>query len=225
MVSLSLEEAVNCLIAIDQVRLKTSLAYLMARNEATINLLVDSYQVYLDRGKFSLAIAATPDCNAQGLYELILEKYRAILPKKYKFEIPLSVNKSRRVSWEAIERWRSESTSEANRPKSPLFIVSQAEYLKAPAIRELRDLNSRLGVSVLLLSDRSLTKTVEAAEGKQRFTVLNYSLLLGEGLQTLQREIEEQELESYEQYLLFFEKVKYQSSDRLRVEQATYQYS
>ena len=211
MISLSLEEAINCLVAIDQIRLKLALAHIKVDNESTVNLLVESYQQYLDIQNYSLYLSATPDCNGQNLYELIIERYQKILPQKTNLIIPLSVNKSRRICWQAIESWREwhfKDIENGHKVRAPFIIIKQAEYLKASAIQELRDLNSRLGVAVLLVSDRPLHKMVENAEGKGRFMLLNYPLLLKDGLIRLKEEIDNKRFKTHEEYIHFFEQVK-----------------
>jgi hypothetical protein len=210
MFSLSLEEAVSCLLTLDQIRLKSSLAHLKVEDELTINLLIESYLAYFDQGDYCLSLAATPDCNASHLLELILEKYQLILPKKYKITIASSINKLRRSCWDAIAHWREwrfKELFEKGRIKAPFLLIKQAEYLKSNAIQELRDLNSRLSVPVLMISDRPLKRTVEMAEGQDRFIKLNYPLLLKDGLEQLKAEITARQLKSQEEYYHLFEPI------------------
>ena len=58
------------------------------------------------------------------------------------------------------------------------------------------------------VSDRPLHKMVENAEGKGRFMLLNYPLLLKDGLIRLKEEIDNKRFKTHEEYIHFFEQVK-----------------
>lgn len=53
--------------------------------------------------------------------------------------------------------------------------VLQAEYLTQESIQELRDLHTHTKTGILLVSDRDFYKTVQAAEGGERFKDLGHS--------------------------------------------------
>ena len=84
MTSLSLEKVINCLVAVYQIRLKLALAHIKVDNESMINLLVESYQQFLNIQKYSLYFSATPD------YEEYIHFFQQVKNSKiqeYKLEL------------------------------------------------------------------------------------------------------------------------------------------
>ena len=84
MINLSLEEVINCLVAVNQIWLKLALAHIKVDNESTVNLLVESCRQYLDIQKYSLYFSVTPD------YEEYIHFFQQVKNSKiqeYKLEL------------------------------------------------------------------------------------------------------------------------------------------